>query len=251
MQELDTFEDDLIERYRRHPVLEDIGLLPDEDFTAILLQRRFLSLAFTPAYDLAIDLLRDETALRTARLILREEYPDTHGYTPSHREDMTRDMEALGVSRQALVRTRPTPRTRRIIDDTFALITDAGTPDAPADADLRLLTVLRFWGEILVSVEYGRLWERMEPTLTREGEGQSLFYYPHHWHDAKARPLATPALLALNHPDRLATRLRELLADAGEDGAAAFREMEERSLGLKTGFYDQFLPALDRARSRV
>ncbi|MFB7464051.1 hypothetical protein ACFCZ1_11230 [Streptomyces sp. NPDC056224] len=243
MRELDRFEDELIERYEQHPVLGNIALLPDEDFAAVLLQRRFLSLAFTPAYDLAIDLLRDEVGLRIARVILREEYPDRRGNTPSHREDMTRDMYRLGVSRTDLVHTRPTAATRKAIGDTFDLIAEAGTHD---DADLRLLTVLRFWGEILVSVEYGRLWERMEPLLVRDGENLSRFYHPHHVHDAKTRTLAAGGMLSTAHPDRLATRLREFLLSGGEGAAAAFRESEERSLQVKVGFYDQFLPALDR-----
>ncbi|MBT2479015.1 hypothetical protein [Streptomyces sp. ISL-94] len=243
MQELDTFEDELIEQYKQHPVLANIARLSDEDFAAILLQRRFLSLAFTPAYDLAIDLLQDEAALRIARVILREEYPDSRGYTHSHREDMTGDMFRLGVSREALVHTRPTAATKEAIDATFDLIADAGAHD---DSDLRLLTILRFWGEILVSVEYGRLWERMEPLLLHDGENRSRFYYPHFKHDAKARSLATAGLLSVTHPDRLATRLREFLANEGEGAADSFREAEQRSLQVKVSFYDQFLPALER-----
>ncbi|MFG2979772.1 hypothetical protein ACGFYQ_00730 [Streptomyces sp. NPDC048258] len=243
VRELDRFEDELIERYEQHPVLANIALLPDEDFAAILLQRRFLSLAFTPAYDLAIDLLRDETAVRIARVILREEYPDVRGNTPSHREDMTQDMLRLGVSRTDLVHTRPTAATKKAIGDTFDLIADAGTHD---DADLRVLTILRFWGEILVSVEYGRLWERMEPLMAREGGYRSRFYLPHHVHDAKTRTLAAGGMLATAHPDRLATRLREFLVSGGEGATDAFKEAEERSLRLKVSFYDQFLPALDR-----
>ncbi|MFD9412394.1 hypothetical protein ACFWBN_36050 [Streptomyces sp. NPDC059989] len=240
MRELDRFEDELIERFKEHPVLANVGLLPDEDFAAVLLQRRFLSLAFTPAYDLAIDLLRDEVGVRIARVILREEYPDGQGYTPSHREDMKEDILRLGVSREALVRTRPTAATRQAIDATFDLIADAGAHD---DADLRLLTILRFWGEILVSVEYGRLWGRMEAVMPREGENRSRFYYPHHVHDEKRSPLTTVSLLSPTHPDRLARRLSELLAGGASDDC--FREVEERSLQLKAGFYDQFLPALE------
>ncbi len=246
MQELDRFEDELIEQYKQHPVLANIALLPDEDFAAILLQRRFLSLAFTPAYDLAIDLLCDEVGLRIARVILREEYPDSRGYTHSHREDMTQDMLQLGVSRQALVHTRPTAATRQAVDATFDLIADAGAHDR---ADLRLMTILRFWGEILVSVEYGRLWERMQPLLTHDGENRSRFYYPHHKHDAKARSLASADVLSVTHPDRLATRLRALFAGEGEEAADAFRDAERRSLQVKVGFYDQFLPALERVSS--
>ncbi|MGW6685671.1 hypothetical protein [Streptomyces sp. NPDC054961] len=242
LHELDAFEDTLIKRFEEHPVLANITRLPEEDFAAILLQRRFVSLAFTPSYDLAIDLLRDEEGLRIARIILREEYPDEdHGHTPSHREDMTRDLYGLGVSREALVASRPTAATLRAVTDALGLIADAGGHE---DADLRLLAVLRFWGEVLVSVEYGRLWERMGPVFTREGHNRSRFYHPHLVHDAKTHSLATVSLLSGTHSDRLATRVIELLAR--EATTDRFKEMEERTLQLKTGFYDQFLPALDR-----
>ncbi|MFG2879500.1 hypothetical protein ACGFYU_31595 [Streptomyces sp. NPDC048337] len=242
MRELDRFEDELIDRFKEHPVLANVGRLSDEDFGKVLLQRRFLSLAFTPAYDLAIDLLRDEVGLRIARVILREEYPDGQGYTRSHREDMKDDILRLGVSREALVTTRPTAETKRAIDETFDLIADAGVHE---DSDLRLLAILRFWGEILVSVEYGCLWERMETVMPREGENRSRFYYPHHVHDEKRTSLASVSLRSTTHPDRLARRLTELFAGgASED---CFREVEERSFRLKASFYDQFLnlPSLE------
>ncbi|MGW2584918.1 hypothetical protein ACWCYZ_26935 [Streptomyces virginiae] len=86
---------------------------------------------------------------------------------------MTYDMRSLGISREDVVRSRPTEATRQAIEDTFALIADAG---AHEHSDLRLLTILRFWGEILVSVEYGRLWERMAPLLTGDGENRSGFH---------------------------------------------------------------------------
>ncbi|MFE9929843.1 hypothetical protein [Streptomyces sp. NPDC005533] len=245
MWDLDRFEDELIEQYRRHPVLANIERLPEEAFAEILLQRRFLSLAFTPAYDLAIDLLQDEAGLRIARMILREEYPDDGGNTASHREDMTDDMHRLGISRTALVRSRPTAATKRTIEDTFALIAEEGDQD---HADLRLLTVLRFWGEILVSVEYGRLWERMEPLMVRDGENHSRFYYPHHHHDAKKAPLETVDRRATSHSDRLGNRLRQLIGDGGAT-ADCFKEAEQRALRLKVSFYDQFLPALERVGS--
>jgi hypothetical protein len=220
MTDLDAFEDALIDRFRGHPVLADTARLADADFAALLLQRRFVSLAFTPSYDLAIDLLSDEAGLRIARAILREEYPDGRGHTRSHREDMKEDLLQLGIPRADLVASRPTRATRNAIDEAFALISEAGGHD---DADLRLLTFLRFWGEVLV---------------------RSRFYYPHYVHDAKAHPLTAVSLLSATHSDRLATRIGELLARHGS--ADAFRETEERALHLKTAFYDQFLPALDR-----
>jgi hypothetical protein len=240
MRELDEFEDKLIDRFKEHPVLANVTLLSDHDFTTLLLQRRFVSLAFTPVYDLAIDLLRDEVGVRIARIILREEYPDSGGHTRSHREDMKDDLLRLGVSRRALVETRATAATKKAINDTFELVADAGRHD---DADLRLLTVLRFWGEVLVSVEYGRFWERMEPLLTRDGENRSSFYYPHHIHDAKAHSLATVSLLSTSHSDRLAERVSELLAH--EESTRCFKEVEEQALQLKLNLYDQFLPMLE------
>ncbi|MEU3460497.1 hypothetical protein ABZ721_11150 [Streptomyces sp. NPDC006733] len=243
MRDLDAFEDALIEQFKEHPVLANIALLSDEDFAEVLLQRRFVSLAFTASYDLAIDLLRDEAGLRIARIILREEYPDGHGHTPSHREDTTADLYRLGVTRAVLTASRPTDATLEAIAATFELIADAGGHD---NSDLRLLTILRFWGEVLVSVEYGQLWPRMEPLLTRDGQNHSRFYYPHHVHDAKTRSLASVSLLSGSHSDRLATRVTELLAL--EPSTDCFTQLEEQSLQLKVAFYDQFLPALDRVR---
>ena len=83
-------------------MLRSLASLEDDDFRDILLQRRFLSLAFTPAYDLAIDLLTDEEGLEIARVILREEYPRPEGRTRSHREDMKEDLLRLGITRQRL-----------------------------------------------------------------------------------------------------------------------------------------------------
>lgn len=244
MHELDEFEDGLIAQFKQHPVLRNVNQLTPEDFADLLLQRRFLSLAFTTAYDLAIDLLRDEQGLQIARVILREEYPGSKGYTRSHREDMKEDLLALGISRKRLVESRPEPATVDTITKTLTLISDAGA--MPEIADALLLTVLRFWGEVLVSVEYGALWPRMEPRLTSNGENRSLFYYPHHVHDAKARPLAMASPLSSTHSDQLGIRLWQLLdSDSATKG---FKDVEKGILALKTGFYDQFLPALERAK---
>jgi hypothetical protein len=238
-EELDIFEDDLIEKFRQHPILKNLELLTDPDFVAILLQRRFLSLAFTPAYDLAIDLLNDKPSLKIARVILREEYPGSKGYTRSHREDMKEDLLQLGVSRRDLVETRPTDATVRAIRKTLTLIPEAAAGDY---ADAQLLTILRFWGEVLVSVEYGELWRRMAPRLEGEGENRSRFYYPHHIHDKKMRPLATASMLSSTHSDQLGVRLRQLLDS--HKARNCFMRIEKDILLLKMQFYDQFTPML-------
>ncbi|RSN55345.1 hypothetical protein DMH01_34110 [Amycolatopsis sp. WAC 04182] len=236
MRELDEFEDGLIERFRNHPALRGATELSQEELQTILLQRRFLSLAFTMAYDLAIDLLTDEQSKRIARVIIREEYPDnaSPGSTPSHREDMMADILALGVPREALVRSRKSLATTACIDTTMELIASAGDSK---HADVELLTILRFWGEVLVSVEYGELWRRIGPVL---GD-KSVFYYPHHVHDAKSRPLAAASPLSLTHSDQLGLRLVQLI-DSSE-ARERFRETEQAVVATKTAFYDQFLPA--------
>lgn len=242
MKELDTFEDGLIEEFRRHSIFKNLEIIADTDFAALLLQRRFLSLAFTAAYDLAIDLLEDEKGLKIARVILREEYPGSEGYTPSHREDMKEDLLQLGVPRNDLVAIRPTRATVQSIMDTLTLISDAGLGDC---ADARLLTILRFWGEVLVSVEYGELWRRMAPRLIREGENRSLFYYPHHLHDAKVHPLATASLLSTTHSDQLGMRLWQLLES--DRAKTLFMATEKDILLLRMRFYDQFMSMLKSA----
>jgi hypothetical protein len=239
LEALDTFEDGLVARFRSHPVLVAAPRLTERDLHAVLLQRRFVSHQFTPAYDLVIDLLEDEEARRIARAILREEYPDGSGHTPSHREDMVSDLLALGITRRAIAESRETLATRRAIADAVDLIRDAGRRP---DADLRLLTILRFWGEVLVAVEYSSLWERMAPAFA--GEVPSRFYRPHLLHDAKTHPLATVSLLSSSHSDRLATRLQRLVARDPAGATAAFEEVEHRVVALKTAFYDQFLPAV-------
>lgn len=243
MQELDEREDEMIEQFRQHPVLKNVELLSDNDFTALLLQRRFLSLSFTAAYDSTIDLLEDEAGLQLARVILREEYPGGEGYTRSHREDMKEDLLQLGVRREELLATRPTQATIQAIADTFTLISSAGVGDC---ADARLLTFLRFWGEVLVSVEYGELWRRMEPSLVKEGTNRSLFYFPHHLHDAKVHPLVTTSSLSSTHSDQLGMRLWHLLgSDEAQD---MFIATENDVLLLKMRFYDQFTSMLQSAR---
>jgi hypothetical protein len=155
---------------------------------------------------------------------------------------MKEDLLQLGVSRKDLVATRPTPVTIQTITDTLTLISDAGLGDC---ADAGLLTILRFWGEVLVSVEYGELWRRMASSLTREGKNQSLFYYPHHVHDAKTHPLATASLLSTTHSDQLGIRLRQLLKSDREK--KLFMATEEDVLLLKMQFYDQFTSMLKGA----
>jgi hypothetical protein len=246
MKELDEFEDRLIAEFRDHPVLRAVDELSDADFHTLLLQRRFLSHTFTSAYDLAIDLLTDRQAIEIARVIIREEYPRDLGdaRTPSHREDMKSDILGLGVTWRDFVGSRPSAVTEKTNSDTWTLILEAGSS---ANANVELVTFLRFWGEVLVSAEYEAMWPRLERKLVVGGENRSVFYYPHYKHDAKTRPLAAASPLSLTHSDQLGVRLSQL-ADS-PSAWEGFKRVEQAILGLKTGFYDQFLPMLTRVPS--
>jgi hypothetical protein len=170
------------------------------------------------------------------REILREEYPDASGGTPSHREDLVCDLLALGATREQILASRPTPVTAGVIAETLELMLDA----AAADGDVRVLTLLRFWGEVLVSVEYGEFWRRMEGPFRAWGVA-SRFYRPHHQHDG-CEPLATASeseseSLA-THSGRLGGCLVRLLASDGD--AQEFARTEQAVLAARMRFYDQF-----------
>jgi len=228
----DAFEAALLVRFSAHPVLRDVERLAPDAFLEVLLQRRFLSLMFAVVYDIGIDGLDDETAVRLVREILREEYPDPSGETPSHREDLVADLLALGATREQVLASRPSDVTAGVVADTLALMLDA----AAAGDDVAVLTILRFWGEVLVSVEYGEFWRRMEGAFSAAGV-PSRFYHPHHHHDGR-EPLADASAASRTHSGRLGACLAGLLP---ADGAAAcLEETERRVLELRLRFYDQF-----------
>jgi len=229
----DASEAALLERFEAHPVLAGVEQLSDEDLLAVLLQRRFLSLLFAAIYDIGIDGLGDERAITLVREILREEYPDPSGATPSHREDLVADLLALGATRAQILGSRPTTVTASVVERTLALMLDA----AAAPGDVAVLTMLRFWGEVLVSVEYGAFWRRMDRCFDASGAA-SRFYHPHHHHDG-AEPLALASPASATHSGRLGACLAGLL-DGDDDALAQFERLEHELLELRRAFYDQF-----------
>ncbi len=235
----DAVEDELLARFTAHPVFVHIEQIGQDAFLEVLLQRRFLSLMFPVMYDIGIDGLTDPTAVKVVREILREEYPDPSGATPSHREDLVADLVTLGATRAQVLASRPTAVTRAVIDRSFALLAEA----TEGDSDLELMTIIRFWGEVLVSVEYGEYWRRMAGRFAA-AKVPSRFYHPHHHHDGRD-PLATAGEDSLTHSGRLGACLVRLLA--GEDGAERFAATEARVLALRLEFYDQFRATPGRA----
>jgi hypothetical protein len=228
----DGAEAQLLARLSAHPVLRDLGSLTQAEFMQVLLQRRFLSLVFTAMYDIAIDALTDPSTVTLVREILREEYPDPSGDTPSHREDLVSDLIALGATRAQILACRPSDVTASVVTETLALMHDA----AADMSDVKVLTILRLWGEIIVSVEYGEFWKRMEAQFAAAG-ARSRFYVGHLHHDGR-EPLATASDSSNTHSGRLGACLKRVLA--GDAAAEQFLDVEERVIALRLRFYDQF-----------
>lgn len=228
----DGAESELLARFTAHRVLAGIEQLDQGTFVEVLLQRRFLSLLFPVVYDIGIDGLTDAAAIRLVREILREEYPDPTGATPSHREDLVVDLLALGATREQIVASRPTPATNGVIEETLALMLDT----AATGGDFGVLTILRFWGEVLVAVEYGEFWRRMAPAFEAAGV-PSRFYQPHHHHDGR-EPLALASDASSTHSGRLGAFLARRLR--AEGAADSFARAEQQLLDSRMRLYDQF-----------
>ncbi len=228
----DASEARLLARFTAHELFASVEQREQDELLEVLLQRRFLSLLFPVVYDIGIDGLADAASIKLVREILREEYPDPSGNTTSHREDLMSDLLALGATRAQVLAARPTATTTSVIEETLALMLDA----AATGGDVAVLTILRFWGEVLVSVEYGELWRRMHSGFGG-GAARSRFYHPHHHHDGR-EPLSTASDSSTTHSGRLGACLTRLLQD---DGAIdRFARIEEQLLAARMRFYDQF-----------
>lgn len=118
---------------------------------------------------------------------------------------------------------------------------------AAAPGDAAVLTILRFWGEVLVSVEYGEFWRRMEAELAAAGV-TSRFYHPHHHHDG-SEPLAAAAEDCATHSGRLGACLVRALAHEG-GAAEEFARAERAVLAARMRFYDQLTQLLSARMAR-
>jgi hypothetical protein len=107
--------------------------------------------------------------------------------------------------------------------------------------------MLRFWGEVRVSAEYGEYWRRIAKQFVTENKNRSRFYYPHFIHDAKKQPLVTVSSRSSTHADRLGVRLKQMLTSTQAE--KCFMDMEQKVFQSKMEFYDQFMYMLDTQKS--
>lgn len=202
------------------PALSEAELLTDQEFFDLLIQRRFVSLAFTPFYDALIDALDDRATLLVCRHVLREEYPGKGGNTPSHRELLVTDLIALGVDRRQLRTARPSPATAQAIIDSFELVPAASRE---AHSGIAVTTTAACYAESLVAAEYRALKPRLEKQLRIE---DTVFYGPHLLHDD-------------GHAKRLLDQVRiAMIKKPGQ--MDTFDAAVERCLRVKVDFYNQF-----------
>jgi hypothetical protein len=177
---------------------------------------------------MGIDALSTQAALDVAREIVREEYP---AGKPSHREDLVSDLVALGATKRQILGCRPTPATTTALTETLKLMGEAAVD---AD-DVRVLGMLRFWGEVVVAVEYAQFWKAIAPHFSTNAR-HSRFYHAHYSHDG-CEPLATAS--SRTHSGRLGMCLRELLV--GPNTVSAVSQLETRVVESRLRFYDQFV----------
>lgn len=206
------------------PVLEAALRLTDGDLLQLLTQRRFVSLTFTPFYDMVIDGLEGPRARLVCRQVLREEYPDPAGNTPSHRELLVQDMVALGLDRDQLLRARPSPSTVAAIVASIELV---ATAIAEPFRELALLATAACYAEFLVAAEYHALAPRIDKALPLR---ESAFYGPHLLHDS-------------GHSKRLVEEVALRLDPRDPAQVKACTDAVERCLRVKLDFYEQFASA--------
>lgn len=242
IEQINTLEKDLIAQLRSHPLFLQLNTLSWQDFLAILIQRRFLSLSIVNVYELAIDAISDVPAKHTVREILHEEYPrNTKGIPlPSHRELLFQDLLNLGATPEMILTTPETNITREVRLQSYQLMVYCL---GKTEAQIQLIAFLRFWAEVLVEVEYSCLWQRISQRLASknsEDKPRSEFYYFHLIHDSRNSDLGKENLLGgLTHSQELGIHLTRLISSSRVLDLCM--ELEKKAYLLKYKFYNQFL----------
>jgi hypothetical protein len=243
LNQLNAHERQCIVNLQEHPIFAHIAGSSWDDLLALLLQRRYLSLAIVNVYEFVIDALENEASKATVRLILHEEYPRNSRGLPllSHRELLFRDLLHLGASREQILSTAESAVTLQVRLESFAALQSCL---ARPHSDLALISFLRFWAEVLVAVEYACLWPRLSERLNQgfAAEGiRSEFYFYHMIHDRRQTDIGAEQLLGgLTHSQELA---RHIATNIVNDTTLQIAiEQVERAWQLKDLFYRQFLP---------
>ncbi len=242
IEKINNFEISLIEKFRSHPLFIQIDAIAWQDLLEILIQRRFLSLSIVNIYEFVIDALADEQIKRTVRAILNEEFPrNTKGIPlPSHRELLFQDLLNLGATSEMILAMPETPVTKMVRDESYKLMVGCL---GEKYCQVGLVAFLRFWAEVLVSVEYSCLWQRISQRLSNGQSNHKIrseFYYFHMIHDSRNSDIGKESFLGgLTHSQELAIHLQRLITS--EDALVYCINVEDNAHQLKYQFYDQFV----------
>ena len=246
LEEINSLETNLINQLQSHALFTKIDTLSWQEFLAILIQRRFLSLSIVNIYELTIDALEDTSIKQTVREILHEEYPRNTKGIPlaSHRELLFQDLLNLGATSEMILTTPETVETKKVRSQCDRLMVNCL---GKANTQVQLIAFLRFWAEVLVAVEYSCLWKRISEKLDSKNsrdKPRSEFYYFHLIHDSRNCDLGQENLLGgLTHAQELGVQLTRLITTP--DKAIACIEIVEKAYLLKCEFYNQFLALLN------
>ncbi|MEG4403747.1 hypothetical protein [Microcoleus sp. MON2_D5] len=242
IETLNDFEISLINKFRAHPLFMQIDAIVWQDLLEILIQRRFLSLSIVNIYEFVIDALTDQQIKRTVRGILNEEFPrNTKGVPlPSHRELLFQDLLNLGATPEMILATPETLTTQMVRDKSYKLMVGCL---GEKHCQVGLVAFLRFWAEVLVSVEYSCLWQQISERLSNGQSNHKLrseFYYFHMIHDSRNSDIGKETILGgLTHSQELAIHLKRLISS--EEALVYCLNLQENAYQLKYQFYDQFI----------
>lgn len=204
-------------------------------------------LSIVNTYELVIDLLEEkqEEIKKTVREILHEEYPRrTNGYPLfSHRELLFQDLLNLGATREKILNTPETHVTKRIREEGLKIFSENFGKES---FQVGLIAALRFWGEVMVGIEYKCLWKKISEKLSssnnESNKKRSEFFYFHMIHDERGSDVEKVSLCFLGgrtHSEKLAIHLAELINS--ERDLKYCIDIEEKIYDLKYQFYDQFI----------
>jgi hypothetical protein len=242
IETINSFEVSLIEKFRSHPLFTQIDAIAWHEVLEILIQRRFLSLSIVNIYEFAIDALTDPEIKKTVRGILNEEFPrNTKGIPlPSHRELLFQDLLNLGATSEMILTTIENPVTNMVRDESYKRMVGCL---GEKYSQVGIIAFLRFWAEVLVSVEYSCLWQRISERLSNGQSNHKIrseFYYFHMIHDSRNSDIGKESFLGgLTHSQELAIHLQKLISS--EEALLYCINLEESAYQLKYQFYEQFI----------
>ncbi|MBS3175284.1 hypothetical protein J4440_05360 [Candidatus Woesearchaeota archaeon] len=218
IQQLETYEFDLVQRFRNNPSLLRAMNLSSHAFENILLQKRFLSKNFKTFYRNGIENIQDLELKAVAKKILAEEYvPKDHEILLDY------DLRRMGFTPENSESTIITQGTIRSINQ----LTEVKD-------DVYLAAALRIFGELLVGEEYKLLFPELERryVLTKES---SQFFYPHLVHDHKSAHLGERGD---SHTDQFSLILDRLIDS--EKNLTCAKYAMKKSYDVRIFFWRQF-----------